>query len=134
MAVVLSQLFLGVQDIYYNVRDMKRAVAFYRDVLGCSVVDESPYWSSLQLGGVRLGLHWTGGGPVPATPRDAHGAHAGGTLTLRVSDVDAAAAHLTASGTRLLGPIMREAWGQLLTFEDPDGNVLKLMKPGSSHG
>ncbi len=69
----VNQLFLGVQDIYFHVRDMQRAVAFYRDVLGCTAVDQSDYWSGLQLGGVRLGLHWTGGAPVPATPRDAHG-------------------------------------------------------------
>jgi catechol-2,3-dioxygenase len=69
----------GVQDVYYNVADMTRATAFYRDVLGLAVAHDNPHWIALEVGGVRLGLHWTGGSPVPKVPRDEHGAYAGAT-------------------------------------------------------
>jgi predicted enzyme related to lactoylglutathione lyase len=122
-------MITGVRDVYYNVQDMNRAVGFYRDVLGVRVVDESPHWASLDIGGVRVGLHWTGGGPVPRIPRDEHGAHAGATVTLEVRDVDAVAAAMKARGVNVLGPVTHNPWGSLAVFEDPDGNVLKLMQP-----
>lgn len=119
----------GVADVFYNVADMKRAVAFYRDVLGIRVMDESPYWTSLDLGGVRFGLHWAEGKKIPYVPRDEHGPHAGACLTLRVEDVRATVQHLEAKGVRVLGDVTDNPWGSLATFEDPDGNVLKLMQP-----
>jgi catechol 2,3-dioxygenase-like lactoylglutathione lyase family enzyme len=122
-------MITGVQDFYYNVQDMTRAVAFYRDVLGLRVVIENEYWTSLDCAGAKLGLHWTEGGPVPQVPRDEHGAHAGGTLTLKVADLRAAVKTLRAKGVKLLGEISDNPWGSLVTFEDPDGNVLKLMQP-----
>lgn len=122
-------MILGVQDIYYYVESMDRGVRFYRDILGLRLVEQSDHWSALEIGGVRVGLHWTGGGPVPSMPRDAHGARAGGTLTLRVDDVDREVARLRAAGTKILGETSRNPWGSLAAIEDPDGNILKLMQP-----
>jgi predicted enzyme related to lactoylglutathione lyase len=119
----------GVNDVYYNVRDMNRAVAFYHDVLGIKVVETDDWWTSLDVGGVRLGLHWSEGHEVPRVARDEHGAHAGATLTLRVDDIRVATKALEARGVTLLGPIQHAPWGSLVAFEDPDGNVLKLMQP-----
>ena len=121
-------MITGVQDFYYNVEDMERAVQFYAGVLGCQQLFGSEYWTSLELGGVRIGLHWTEGGPVPPTPRDSHGSRCGGTLTLSSDDVAADRARLEAGGATILGA-QDAPWGELLTFEDPEGNVLKLMKP-----
>jgi catechol 2,3-dioxygenase-like lactoylglutathione lyase family enzyme len=118
-----------LQDVYYNVQDMTRAVRFYSDVLGLRVVEETPYWSAFDVGGVRFGLHWTGGDPVPAIGHDSHGAHNGASVTLRVEDVDAAAEILRGKGVELVGAVAHESWGDLVTFRDPDGNVLKLMRP-----
>lgn len=121
-------MITGVQDVYYNVEDMQRARAFYTEVLGFRLVDSSPHWTSLELDGLRVGLHWTEGGPVPRTARDGHGAHAGATLTLRSDDVAADRARLEAAGATILGAD-DAPWGQMLVFEDPEGNVLKLMCP-----
>jgi catechol 2,3-dioxygenase-like lactoylglutathione lyase family enzyme len=119
----------GVQDVYYNVRDMPAALRFYRDVLGLRVVEESAHWSALDVGGVRVGLHGTGGAPVPTVPRSAGGAKAGATLTLRVGDLHAAVTRLKQAGVQFLGDVDTGAWGSTAAFEDPDGNVLKLMQP-----
>jgi catechol 2,3-dioxygenase-like lactoylglutathione lyase family enzyme len=110
---------------------MHRAVLFYGEVLGMTLVDTNPWWTSLECGGVRIGLHGEGPGeqpPVPHVPRDSHGAHAGGTLTLRSSDIVADRARLLKHGVKILGDI-DEAWGKLVVFEDSEGNVLKLMQP-----
>ncbi|MGH2349706.1 MAG: VOC family protein [bacterium] len=119
----------GVQDVYYNVRDMAAALRFYRDILGLRVVEESEHWSALDVGGVRVGLHGTGGEPVPTVPRSAGGAKAGATLTLRVTDIHAEVARLKGAGVPVLGDVSTAEWGSTAALEDPDGNVLKLMQP-----
>jgi catechol 2,3-dioxygenase-like lactoylglutathione lyase family enzyme len=119
----------GVQDVYYNVADMDRAVAFYEDRLGMRLVDRNPHWAAFDLGGVRIGLHWTGGSAVPRVPRDAHGAHTGATLTLRTQEIARLHQKLTEVGVRFLSEPTAHPWGTHAVFEDPDGNVLKLMQP-----
>lgn len=115
----------GVHDIYYNVTDMKRAVEFYRDTLNMKVSFESDHWTSMDCGGVMIGLHWTEGSEIPTFPRDSHGAHCGGTLTLSSDDVSSDRKILEDAGAKILGEI-DESWGHMLIFEDLDGNVLKL--------
>ncbi len=115
----------GVHDIYYNVTDMKRAVKFYSETLNMQVGWESDHWTSMNCDGVMIGLHWTEGAEVPSTPRDAHGAHCGGTLTLSSDDVSADRKVLEQAGAKILGEFDAD-WGHMLVFEDPDGNVLKL--------
>ena len=120
-------MITGVQDVSYNVANMERAVAFYRDVLGMRLIDSNPWWSSLDCFGARIGLHGTEGEAVPAVPRDAHGAHAGATLTLRSTDLDADIAYLRASGAKVVSS-SDNPWGRLAVFLDTEGNVLKLMQ------
>jgi predicted enzyme related to lactoylglutathione lyase len=117
----------GIQDVYYNVSDMARAVAFYRDLLGLVVTQEDTYFTAFDAGGVRFALHWTGGIAVPAIPRDAHGAHAGATVTFAVADAAAARDLLSAAWVKVTG-YTENPWGKIVTFEDPDGNVVKLME------
>ena len=46
-------MIIGVQDIYYNVRDMDKAVDFYTTVLGMKLKHKDQWWSALDCGGVR---------------------------------------------------------------------------------
>lgn len=117
----------GIHDIYYNVKDMKRAVKFYSDILNMKVSYESEHWTSMDCEGTMIGLHWTGGDDVPKSPRDSHGAHSGGTLTLASDNVSEDRKILEEAGAIILGE-SDEAWGHMLIFEDLDGNVLKLQK------
>lgn len=121
-------MITGVQDIYYNVRDMEQSVKFYTTVLGMKLVRQDKWWSSLDCGGVSIGLHWSEGEPVPAIPKDSHGAHAGATLTLKSTDIAADRKLLEQHGTKILGEA-DQPWGHMLVIEDLDGNVLKLMRP-----
>ena len=121
-------MVVGIQDVYYNVADMLRAVTFYRDVLGMRVVDTNPWWTSLDFFGARIGLHGTGGDPVPALAGDEHGPHSGAVLTLRSTDIDNDASYLQRNGVAIIGRSDND-WGRLVVFRDPDGNFLKLMQP-----
>lgn len=118
----------GVQDIYYNVRDMDQALTFYTAALGMKLKHKDKWWSSLDCGGVNVGLHWSEGEAVPSIPKDSHGAHAGATLTLKSNDIVGDRKLLEQHGAKILGEA-DQAWGHMLVFEDKDGNVLKLMRP-----
>lgn len=118
----------GVKDIYYNVSNMDTAVQFYRDVLGMKLIVRSPYWTALEIGGVQIGLHWSGGEEVPEVRFDEHGAYSGATLTLFSDDIEEDTRSLMTHGVHIVGRLDEE-WGKLTVFKDPDGNILKLMQP-----
>jgi lactoylglutathione lyase len=50
------------------VSDMKRSVAFYRDVVGLPLTIDSPEWSEFATGGATLALHRANSGPAEAGP------------------------------------------------------------------
>src|SRR3989442_8648634 len=57
-------MITGVQDVYYEVQDMKRAIAFYRNVLNLAVTEESSACSAMNVGGLPVGLDSTDGKPT----------------------------------------------------------------------
>ncbi len=116
----------GYRDFYYNVTDMNRAVIFYTESLGMKKTYGHEHWTSLQVGNLHLGLHWTNGAHIPETPRDSHGQHCGGTLTLFSDDIASDRQRIETNGGKILGET-KQPWGHMLTFEDIDGNVLKLI-------
>ncbi len=122
-------MIVGVQDLYYNVQDMQRAATFYKGTLGLKLVSESEHWTAFDVGGVRVGLHWTGGTPVLRVPMSKSGVQPGATLTFRVSNIHAAVDRLQSAGVKFVGKLLEESWGSVAAFEDPDGNILKVMEP-----
>lgn len=120
-------MITGVQDFYYSVSNPERAKRFYIEGLGLKLSFEHDHWIALNCGGVQVGLH-PEESPIPHIPRDSHGAHAGGTLTLRSNDVPGDKKRIESFDGKILGEA-DQPWGHMLIFEDPDGNVLKLMNP-----
>jgi predicted enzyme related to lactoylglutathione lyase len=120
-------MITGVQDIYYSVTDVPRAKRFYTDCLGMKIKFEHEHWIALDCAGTPIGLH-PEDQPVPHIPRDSHGAHAGATLTLKSNNVPEDRDLIISFGGKILGEA-DQPWGHMLVFEDPDGNVLKLMNP-----
>jgi predicted enzyme related to lactoylglutathione lyase len=120
-------MITGVRDIYYNITDVARAKKFYLEGLGMTVNFEHEHWIALNCGGISIGLH-PGFDSIPKIPRDSHGSHAGGTLTLQSNNIKEDRAKIESLGGKILDEV-DQAWGHMLVFEDPDGNVLKLMNP-----
>jgi methylmalonyl-CoA/ethylmalonyl-CoA epimerase len=113
----------GIGQIAVNVRDVARATAFYRDVLGLRFLFEAPAMSFFDAGGVRLML------AIPSEPRYDH---AGSILYYRVADIHAAATRLAARGASFTAPphliaklTDHELWMAFL--DDSEGNTLALM-------
>ncbi len=120
-------MILGYQDFYYNVKDIKKAVKFYKE-LGFTIESQDEFFASLRLGNCILGLHWNEGRDIPKTARNNHGQECGGTLTLKSDDVTEDRKIIEILGGKILGED-DAPWGHMLVFEDLDGNVLKLMNP-----
>jgi predicted enzyme related to lactoylglutathione lyase len=121
-------VILGLQDVYYYVTDMRRAVTFYRDLVGLRLLSESDHWSVFDLAGVRLGLHAAGGNVIRSSP-DGNRTYAGATVTLKVRDIRREVERLQRVGIRFVEKVSDEPFGTVAAFVDPDGNVVKLMEP-----
>ena len=92
-------------------RDMGRAVAFYRDVIGLSIRVESPWWSELEKGGFIVALH---AGADEGTRKSG--------LGIQVEDLETAVAEAKAGGATVLAPPRCEGPVHLADLVDPEGN------------
>jgi predicted enzyme related to lactoylglutathione lyase len=114
-----------IGQIAINVHDLKRAVAFYRDILGIRFLFQAPGGLAFfDVGGVRLML---GAAENPDFN------HPASTLYYKVEDIDAAYRTLTERGVAFIDePHLiaklpsHELW--MTFFRDSEDNVLALME------
>jgi catechol 2,3-dioxygenase-like lactoylglutathione lyase family enzyme len=121
-------MFKKVDDVFFNVDDMDKAVAFYRDSLGLPVKYESADWAELDAGNVTIALRRYGSGPEG---RPELGAGEGATLVFQVQDIKAAKAELESKDVKFIGGIFEYGSVKLAAFEDLNGNVLQIYERGS---
>lgn len=112
-----------VGQISMNARDLERATAFYRDVLGAAFLFQVPKMSFFDLDGVRLML---------ASPENPAYDHPGSILYFRVDDLGLAHRTLEARGVAFdLPPQLIADMGDhdlwMAFFKDTEGNQLALM-------
>lgn len=110
-----------VDHVWFWTRDMGRAIAFYADVVGLELLRRhGDDWAEFDAGPVRLGLHGAAGRPeLPG----------GGTVVLRVDDLDASKAALEGRGVSFdahVGEV--EGRARFASFADPDGNALQIIE------
>ena len=99
------------------VSDMKRAVAFYRDVIGLPLRFESPGWTEFASDGATLALHLTEG--VDTSP-------GGCRPGLSVPDLDAFHKKMVEANVRCVQE-PKEAFGaRLAQYVDPDGLAISV--------
>jgi catechol 2,3-dioxygenase-like lactoylglutathione lyase family enzyme len=116
-------MFKKVDDVFFNVDDMEKAVAFYRDKLGLAVKYESADWVELDAGNVTIALRRYGSGPEG---RPELGVGEGATLVFEVEDIDAVKAELAGQGIKFIGGVFEYGSVKLAAFEDLNGNVLQI--------
>lgn len=129
----------NIDHVVLRVRDLARSLAFYRDVLGCTLEREQ----------VAIGLYQlrAGRSMIDLVPVDGELGAAGGAppgdegrnvdhLCLRVDPWDEAAlrTHLAAHGNAPAPSKIRfgaEGAGPSLYLTDPDGNTIELKGPSA---
>ena len=124
MSNVSASRLSTIGQIAMPVKDLARAVAFYRDRLGMRFLFQAPpALAFFDCDGVRLMLD---------VPEDKEFARHGSVLYFKVPDIDAAYKELTAAGVPFRGePHLiaklpdHELW--MAFFDDTEGNTLALM-------
>ena len=114
----------AIGQIAVNAKDIARAVAFYRDVLGMRFLFEAPpRLAFFDCGGVRL---------ILAEPDKPEFDHPGSIIYYKVDDLSAAHGALVARGVafdhapQLMARMPdHELW--MAFFRDSEGNLLGLM-------
>lgn len=108
------------------VSDLKKAVNFFRDVLGLQVREQDDGYGWAELvgteGGAALGLAQS----TDFTPlQQGHNA----IVTFTVDDIKATKAQLQKKGVHFIGELM-EVPGEVILqlFSDPDGNKFQLVQ------
>ena len=114
----------GVYEVAIRVRNLERAEAFYRDILGVEVGlrDEKRRWVFLRAGGLA------GMVVLQETPGELPQQHLAFTVT--ASALDHAVDEFGHMGVPLSAPITHE-WipARSVYFTDPDGHDLELCAP-----
>jgi catechol 2,3-dioxygenase-like lactoylglutathione lyase family enzyme len=117
------------------VSDYTRSLAFYRDVLGATIVREiSDVLCLLSFGGAEIMLT-VGGGPTKdkptvtfASPTDTDRVIS--ELVIRVPDCLAAYEALRSRGAEFLTPPVDWGYEIRAFFRDPDGHLLEISQSG----
>jgi methylmalonyl-CoA/ethylmalonyl-CoA epimerase len=117
---------LGIQNIgqiSIIVKDVERATAFYRDVLGLPLLFTVPSMAFFDCGGVRLML---------GTPSEPQYDHPSSIFYFRVPDIQAGYRRLVENKVeivappRLIAPMPKhDLW--MTAFKDSEGNIHQLM-------
>ena len=117
------------------VSDYARSVAFYRDVLGATVVREFPgTLCFLNFGGSQI-LLTVPGGPTQDKPTVtfaplADADRVSSELAIRVPDCSVAYEVLRSRGAQFLTPPVDWGYEVRAFFRDPDGHLLELSQTG----
>lgn len=126
---------VGIIMPFFVVRNVPRALAFYRDKLGFDITFQGPVPDDIFFGMVKRGhaeimLKDIGVDPIPNYTRDIKRGHAPWDAYVYVSDPDALAAEFESRGVTLWRPVETNS-DNLRGFEvqDADGYVLYFGKP-----
>jgi catechol 2,3-dioxygenase-like lactoylglutathione lyase family enzyme len=131
-----SRFVTGVNEfrVVLTVEDFERAVAFYRDALGLSQLED---WSSdtgrvILLDAGRATLELMDEAQASAVDKIEVGQRVSGAvrIALEVGDCEHAASSLVAAGVREVAPPVVTPWGDRnARIEAPDGMQLTLFTP-----
>ena len=122
---------MEVWGVRYQVSDVARSVAFYTQHLGFTLGQQQlPAFAKVTCSGVDLllsGPGSSGARPMPDGRRQEPGGW--NRIVLRVADLSAQVATLTAAGVRFRNTLESGPGGKQIQIEDPDGNAIELFEP-----
>jgi lactoylglutathione lyase len=122
----------SVYSVAIFVRDIGRAIEFYRDRLALPLTKQGSFGAEFFGQGTRIGVH-------PAVHADAQalvGRHTG--ITLHIPELLHYCGELHERGVRFVAEPTQQSWGIMAMVADPDGNIVALwedrLPETSEHG
>jgi glyoxylase I family protein len=121
----------NIHGVRYQVKDVARAVAFYRQHLGFKLQHEQlPAFANVSLGDAQIllsGPGASGSRPMPNGQRQEPGGW--NRVVLKVADLPGFIAELKRAGVRFRNEMETGPGGRQIQIEDPDGNPIELFEP-----
>ncbi|MFQ5449097.1 MAG: VOC family protein [Nitrospinaceae bacterium] len=105
-------------------KDLDRAVEFYEHVLGFELLFQREGWAEFKVGGQRLALHQVSEISRSETAE-------GIRLSFLAKPIHEVIGQLVNKGVHFVSRLQIYPYGKLVSFEDPDGNILALYEPPS---
>ena len=112
----------GVANVWVPVQDIERALAFYQNTLGFTLIKQDGLWAEVDANGLNIGLNG----------REPQGAQSSGgpVITFHLdSSLEDAIDELKGQGVMFPTGISEHEWGRVATFNDSEGNELQLYEP-----
>ena len=122
-----------VWGVRYQVKDVGRSVAFYRDHLRFTLEHQAgTAFASVSMSGLKVFLSGPGSSGARPLP-DGQQQEPGGSnrLVLRVDDLASVVTTMKNVGLRFRNKIESGPAGSQIQLEDPDGNPIELFEPAS---
>ena len=114
-----------IKFVTIPVQDQKRAVDFYTEKLGFTIITDQPFdgkqrWIELRIpkAETRIALF------TPEGQEERIGSFTG--ISYHCEDVEQTFGELSARGVSFEAPPKKEAWGTFATFKDSEGNSFVL--------
>jgi glyoxylase I family protein len=126
----------GFRGVRYQVKDVGRSVAFYREQLGFDVDREAlPAFAQVSIHNLKLILSGPGASGSRPLP-DGRQQEPGGwnRIVLQVTDLPARIEALKNGGIQFRSQIEVGPGGRQVQVEDPDGNPIELFEPAQRAG
>ncbi len=106
----------GISTIIYPVKDIDKAKAFFRDLLGIEPYADAPYYVGFKVGNQDIGL-------------DPHGHTEGMTAYYHVDDIRKSLKVLVDTGSQILQEVKDVGGGRLIaSVRDADRNIIGLIQ------
>lgn len=110
-----------IWDVTLTVKDLKKAVNFYENVLGLQKKYEFKDYAGFDCGGIEIGLKTRGELEKPRKGEPC--------INFLVDDINFAYKKLKEKNVKIEESIKDTIWGgRILLFEDPDGNKLQMIE------
>ena len=112
----MKRLNQGIRTVIYPVKDIARAKALFRNLLGVEPHVDQPYYVGFRVGDQDIGL-------------DPNGHKAGVTAYYHVDDIRKSMQLLLDSGAQVLQEVKDVGGGKLIAFgRDAEGNIIGLLQ------
>jgi lactoylglutathione lyase len=119
-------MFKKIGAVILLVRDMKKSIEFYRDVLGMQLKRESENWVELSKGSSTvLALH-----PARKSPENTQ-KQTGMLVGFNVTDLQDVCRELEKKKVKFYKKQTEENFGKHAIIEDPDGHLVSLVELSS---
>jgi len=126
-----KQLIEGLWGVRYQVKNVRRAIEFYTNILGFALdLQNLPAFGQVSVGKLKLILSGPGASGSRTMP-DGRPQEPGGwnRVVLEVKDLPACVAELRKRGVHFRNDLEVGPGGKQIQVEDPDGNPIELFEP-----